>query len=109
MLITQEVFAEMEKHALTNQHREVCGFVYEDRYVPLANLAVDSFSFFADPVQIASALARYGEPIAIFHTHPNGSAEPSLADIKQSYYYNSTMLIGKIVNGRLELSTSFRW
>ncbi len=109
MLIMPYIFAEMERHAVSSPQREVCGFVYEDRYLPLTNLAKNSFSFFADPVQVASALARYGEPIAIFHTHPDGSVKPSLADIKQSYYSNSTIIIGKIVNGRLELSTPLRW
>lgn len=93
-----------EQHALSSPHREVCGFVYNDRYVPLTNIAHDPCMFTADPCEVAIALARFGEPVAIFHSHPNGRLQPSLQDLKlQSYYQNSTIIIGKIVNGRLEL------
>ena len=103
--IPSVLFAEMEEHSRANADREVCGFVYHDRYVRLTNIAKDPNSFRVDPSEIAQCLARYGEPSAIFHSHPNGSLHPSHQDLKlRSYYINSTIIIGKIINGRLELT-----
>ena len=94
-----------ERDVLQSADREVCGFIYENRYVPLTNIAKDSRTFIADPAEVAVILARYGEPVAIFHSHPNGSPNPSEEDVRlASYYLNSTILIGRIINGRLELS-----
>jgi proteasome lid subunit RPN8/RPN11 len=93
-----------EQHAVSSPQREVCGFVYHDRYVRLTNIAEDPNSFRADPAEVAQCLARYGEPSAIFHSHPNGCSEPSLSDLRlASYYKNSTIIIGIINNGGLEL------
>ena len=50
----------MEKHALSEPDREVCGFVYQSFYHPLRNLASDHSSFYADPADVAMALVRYG-------------------------------------------------
>ena len=95
---------QIARHALSSPDREVCGFVYSDRYVPLTNIAHDPWMFIADPAEVATALAHYGEPVAIFHSHPNGSLHPSVQDLRlKSYYINSTIMIGKIVNGILEL------
>ena len=91
----------MEKHALSEPDREVCGFVYQNFYHPLRNLASDHSSFYADPADIAMALVRYGEPAAIFHTHPCGVDSPSETDRKLSYYNNSTTIIGTLKGGRL--------
>jgi proteasome lid subunit RPN8/RPN11 len=94
-----------ERDALESAEREVCGFIYENRYVPLTNIAKKSGTFIADPAEVAVTLARYGEPVAIFHSHPNGSPAPSAEDVRlASYYSNSMILIGRIINGRLELS-----
>lgn len=94
-----------EQQALESPDREVCGFVYGDKYIPLTNLAEDTRSFIADPGEVAKALAQYGEPLAIFHSHPNGCLEPSGRDLElASYYNNSIIVIGTIINGRLELS-----
>jgi proteasome lid subunit RPN8/RPN11 len=95
---------QIAEHTLSSPDREVCGFLYHDQYIPLTNVAADPRAFIADPTEVAIALERYGEPLAIFHSHPNGSPEPSVQDLRlASYYNNSIMLIGMIVGGRLEL------
>lgn len=95
----------LQRHVLANPDCEVCGFVYENGYIPLTNIAKDSRTFIADPAEVAIALVNYGEPRAIFHSHPNGNPNPSEEDIRlASYYRNSMILIGRIINGRLELS-----
>ena len=94
---------QIEKHALSAPDREVCGFVYPDRYYPLTNRSANPNRFEADPAEVASLLAQYGEPQFIFHTHPNGLSQPSDTDRARFYYPNSTMLIGVIEHGRLKL------
>ena len=94
-----------EQHALESPEREVCGFVYRDRYVRLTNIAKNPHSFIADPSEVAHCLARYGEPQVIFHSHPNVTPNASGQDLQlASYYKNSTIFIGVIIDGRLELS-----
>ena len=97
-----EVLNQMEAHALT-ECVEVCGLVYEHRYLPLRNISpFAGRTFFADPAELARGLFLYGEPRAIFHTHPNHSnLELSVEDRKLWYYRNSTMIVGCIDDGRL--------
>ena len=85
---------QIEDHARSSPGREVCGFIYERRYVPLTNLSEDPNRFLADPSEVASALARYGEPAAVFHTHPHGPAQASATDLHEYYYISSKLLIG---------------
>jgi proteasome lid subunit RPN8/RPN11 len=103
MLRNKKVTQAMVEHALSMPDREVCGFVYHDFYYPLNNLAHSSVSFYADPAGIAFALAHYGEPSAIFHTHPMGVNAPSELDLNLSYYINSTMIIGSFIAGKFDL------
>jgi proteasome lid subunit RPN8/RPN11 len=91
---------QIEAHASSAQ-KEVCGFIYKTRYVPLANTDISSTHFYADPRALARTLAQYGEPEIIFHTHPNGNLELSAEDEKLWYYTNSTMMIGCMIEGHL--------
>ncbi|MCI0411245.1 hypothetical protein L0222_00420 [bacterium] len=91
---------EMEQHASSSSN-EVCGFVYESHYAPLTNLSGTANHFYGDPSGLARILSQYGEPRAIFHTHPNGCLELSTEDRRMWYYCNSTMIVGCITNGRL--------
>jgi proteasome lid subunit RPN8/RPN11 len=101
--VNRQLFPQIEKHALSTPDREVCGFVYADHYEPLRNLSANPNRFQADPAQVASFLATYGEPQFIFHTHPNGASKPSDQDHAEFYYPNSTMLVGIVLNGKLKL------
>jgi proteasome lid subunit RPN8/RPN11 len=98
--LAASVLFEMEMHALSKSE-EVCGFVYPDHYQPLENVLKSSRAFYADPAQLARTLSLYGEPPAIFHTHPGGNPELSEADRKLWYYKNSTMIVGCVRDGQL--------
>lgn len=96
-----EVLDQMEAHALS-ESGEVCGLIFKNRYFPLRNVSpFVSRRFFADPVELAHGLFLYGEPLAIFHTHPSCNLELSTEDRKLWYYRNSTMIVGCIDDGRL--------
>jgi proteasome lid subunit RPN8/RPN11 len=92
-----EVIAAMERHAWSDLPNEVCGFVYKDHYFLLKARVSESCRFEADPAALALALTTWGEPIAVFHSHPNGDLRPSLEDLASSYYPNSIMIIGSII------------
>ena len=96
------VFLAMEAHAKTNPRGEVCGFVYKDQYVRLENISGSNHRFYASPMALAKALADYGEPDAIFHTHPNLNLGLSREDRKMWYYIRSTIIVGCMHQGRLQ-------
>ncbi|HSP07287.1 MAG TPA: Mov34/MPN/PAD-1 family protein [Acidobacteriota bacterium] len=103
--MNKEVKRRIEDHARSSPDREVCGFVYPERYVPLRNQSADPRRFEADPRDIAAALARYGEPLAIFHSHPGGPAQPSVSDLREYYHISSSIQIGcPAEDGRMELA-----
>ena len=98
--VSANVLRQMEQHAFSSM-AEVCGFVYENHYVPLPNRSPRSDQFYADPSSLARVLFEYGEPPAIFHTHPDGCLELSEEDRRMWYYSNSTMIVGCVTDGRL--------
>jgi len=101
---TSLLLREMEKHAASSAG-EVCGLVYRDRYIPVGNRSVTSDRFDAEPADLARALAEYGEPVAIFHSHPGGNLSLSKTDQQMWYYINSTMIIGGFAGGRFHWKT----
>jgi len=84
---------QIEAHA-SGVETEVCGFIYQDQYIPIPNIASGHDRYFGDPQTLARVLNHYGEPEIIFHTHPNGSLELSSEDRRLWYYVNSTMMVG---------------
>ena len=93
----------MEEHARTCGASEACGLVYKNAYFPIQNSATAVNRHYADPGQLAHILARYGEPAAVFHTHPRRNLSLSHSDIELFYYSYSTMIIGSLQDGRLIL------
>jgi proteasome lid subunit RPN8/RPN11 len=98
--LSGNVLHQMEVHAFSSKG-EVCGFVYDNHYAPLPNLSGKADQFYADPSTIARILFQFGEPVAIFHTHPNGCLELSGEDKIMWYYSNSTMIVGCVRDGWL--------
>lgn len=97
-----ELLQAMERHARSDLTNEVCGFVYADHYLPLPNKNPDSSHFEAEPSALARGLASCGEPVAIFHSHPNRILALSSEDLAQAYYNNSTIIIGTIERDKFE-------
>lgn len=78
MMFTAAITA-AKKHAREQYPKESCGFVVDDMYVPLENNAQDPEKAFS----IADAeYIKYSSKIqAVIHSHPDGPACPSEADM----------------------------
>ncbi|HEY7604145.1 MAG TPA: M67 family metallopeptidase [Gaiellaceae bacterium] len=78
----------LEEHAAREAPNEACGLIVlrdgvAERYIPCINTAASPYRFdlrVADPVVIADA-EDDGLELAVFHSHPTGSAKPSRTDI----------------------------
>ncbi len=92
----------MMQLTLSDPEKEVCGFVYSDRFVSLTTQESSATMFVADPACVAHALALFGEPDAIFHTHPDGILNPSTQDFAGWHYPGSILIIGTIADGQFK-------
>lgn len=81
--LTDAVRAAALAHATAEMPREACGLVIVERgrqiYVPCRNMAEGDDQFALAPEDYAAAEDR-GEVVAVVHSHPNASANPSEAD-----------------------------
>ncbi|MBF0623795.1 MAG: M67 family metallopeptidase [Magnetococcales bacterium] len=76
---------------------------------PLTNTLHDSQRFLADPgeqITLFKQLREQGaELVAIYHSHPVGSGQPSILDREENHYPNALHLIVALgTDGRLELN-----
>lgn len=67
-------------HAQAEYPREACGLVVGGVYVPCRNTAAGSTDHFALHAHDYAAAGERGTITALFHSHPNASANPSEAD-----------------------------
>jgi proteasome lid subunit RPN8/RPN11 len=85
-LLTAELRAQLLAHAQAEAPRECCGLLVRGasllHYLPARNLAAGDAardSFTLDPQAWVQA-EELGEPVAVVHSHPGYSANPSMAD-----------------------------
>jgi proteasome lid subunit RPN8/RPN11 len=89
--------------AQKSPEEEICGLISRDRRgfrkcYPVANAAADKKHFFVfDPkgqIDAMRSMREHGEELgAIYHSHPDSPALPSLADIEQHEYPGVLYLI----------------
>ena len=88
MVVPAELRRELERHAEEEAPNEACGLLalrdgVAERYIPCINTAASPYRFdlrVPDPVLIFE-LEDDGYELAVFHSHPTGSAKPSRTDI----------------------------
>jgi [CysO sulfur-carrier protein]-S-L-cysteine hydrolase len=88
VVVPAAVRAELQRHAEEEAPNEACGLIalrdgVADRYVPCVNLAASPYRFdlqAPDPSLVLD-LEDAGYELAVFHSHPTGSAKPSRTDI----------------------------
>jgi len=89
--------------AQKSPEEEICGLISRDqrgfkKCYPVVNVADDKKRFFAlDPkgqIEAMRSMREHGEELgAIYHSHPDSPALPSLADIEQHEYPGVLYLI----------------
>ena len=105
--IDQRLIDEMESAARVIFPSEACGILvgrgnYINRFIPVPNIttADPAMSFVIDPVDYFNARrgakAMGDRVMGIWHSHPDGLAEPSPQDKAQSYEGNWLWLITAI-------------
>jgi len=78
----------LEEHAAAEAPNEACGLLalrdgVAERYIPCVNTAASPYRFdlrVPDPALVFE-LEDEGYELAVFHSHPTGSAKPSRTDI----------------------------
>lgn len=85
MIATEQVLAEIAKHAEAEYPKECCGLVVvrkgRQRYMPVRNIAENANAhFIMDPTEQAAAEDE-GEIVMVVHSHPNIPPTPSQADL----------------------------
>lgn len=88
MVVAAELRRELERHADEEAPNEACGLLLlrdsvAEQYVPCLNAAASPYRFdlrVPDPAVVADAEDE-GYELAVFHSHPTGSAKPSRTDI----------------------------
>src|SRR4029077_7568609 len=67
------------------------------RFIPMTNVAQSEREFEMDPAELIETLRdlrNAGEElVAIYHSHPQGPAEPSKMDVQRAYYPDAAHLI----------------
>lgn len=86
--IDDELRGELIAHAAVCAPREACGVIGRTLggvlgYVRVPNISTDGDQFRMDPDWYALAEDAFDEVVAIAHSHPNASANPSMADRAQ--------------------------
>ncbi len=76
---------------------------------PLTNQWSDGRRFLADSTELIALLRQLRETgrelVAIYHSHPQSAASPSLTDVQQAHYPDALYLIVSLqTNGRLEMN-----
>lgn len=85
-MIPEAILRELERHAADEAPNEACGLiVLRDgraiRYEPGRNLAASPYRFELDVDPEIWFLEDEGYELAVFHSHPTDSAEPSRTDL----------------------------
>lgn len=82
--MTPDTIAAINAHAEASYPRECCGILCvvkgRERYIPCTNTAQGTEHFIL-PAEEYAAAEELGEIVAIVHSHPDASSEPSQADL----------------------------
>lgn len=92
--IKKEIYDSMIQHCIDSLPYEACGILAGKELVTsiyfIKNMAASSVSYFMEPYEQLKAIKdireRGNDMLAIFHSHPYGSAYPSGKDMELSFY-----------------------
>ncbi|HEY9051502.1 MAG TPA: M67 family metallopeptidase [Gammaproteobacteria bacterium] len=97
------IVSQLVTEAKANTEVEICGLISKKdnetfRVYPIDNIASEKHHRFEmEPAQQIAAMKTMRDNnetlFAIYHTHPHGTAEPSVTDIEQASYPDTLNLI----------------
>ena len=104
------------EHAKSAYPKEGCGLLAgrltAERFIPMMNTASSLTEYQMDPGELIATLRDLRETgehlIAIYHSHPNGPAEPSQTDIGRAYYPDAAQLIVSLAEPERPRAAAFR-
>jgi len=100
--IAPNIANQLLTYALDSPEQEVCGLISCDNdrqfCYPISNVALSpATQFEMDPAQLIYTFKQIRERkqtlLAIYHSHPDGSIQPSITDIQQHQYHKLLYLI----------------
>ncbi len=103
------------EHIQTHPTLEVCGLLggiwqgktaIVHKVVPIENISpTPEIRYAMNPQQQIQTMLAFDKQgwqiVGIYHSHPNGTATPSPADIREAYYLDAVYVIG-LPNGELK-------
>ena len=95
---------------------EACGLLVgrstAERLIPVKNISRDAHRYEMDPAELIAVFRQLRETgeklVAIFHSHPNGPAEPSKTDVERAYYPEAAHLIVSLAQPERPQAVAFR-
>ena len=81
-MLVPSVVTAIREDAIERYPHEACGLIVDSVYRPYRNLHPEPETAFRISPQAWVAASKRGEIQAVVHSHVNGSAEPSAADIQ---------------------------
>ena len=88
MVIPEEIRRQLDEHAAAEAPNEACGLIafrggVAERYLPATNAARSPYRFELQPRDpMDFFLEDEGYELAVFHSHPTDSAQPSRTDLE---------------------------
>ncbi len=83
-LLTDDLLAAIQQHAAETKERECCGLIIahhmRKQYIRISNVAPENEQFIMDAAEQAAAEDK-GTVLAVVHSHPHISPQPSQADM----------------------------
>lgn len=102
LIMSQSLYAAVLDHVLAIYPLEACGLLGGQNgraliHYPVDNILRSPIAYEMEPLQQIRAMldieARGMELLAIYHSHPQGAARPSLTDIAQAHYPEAVQII----------------
>lgn len=107
LVISRELFDQMVAHCRANHPNEACGLLAgtgsrATKVYPMSNTEPSPVSYFMDPREQFIAMKDMRleglAMLAIFHSHPQSPAYPSVKDVSLAFYEDAVYLIISLMN-----------
>jgi len=117
LMLAPGILEEVVEHARKSLPLECCGLIVGSNGVglssiPMTNTLASIAAYDMDPAELISVLRSLRESaqemVAIYHSHPQGPAEPSALDIERAFYPKAAHLIVSLADAQRPATRAFR-